>query len=155
MPPYITAGYKTDEILAIKVSQGDKVFMQIHAVNNQLAMIKEYPNKVLDFAIHSYEPKMSGKVYTNMFVSQRINDTETVLTNTRLNFTRNGPGPGYSVEEPQVMYPGNCASMLKATRRILIVACPEEGLLEIYLANSLELVANITKYQHFGFSDNI
>jgi hypothetical protein len=52
------------------------------------------------------------------------------------------------------LHPGNCASVLKATRKILIVACPSQGRLEIYLANSLELIANITKY-YKGFSDKI
>jgi hypothetical protein len=74
-----------------------------------------------------------------------------------VNFTGSGTRE-YAVNEPEYLYPvadNNCATKLMATNKLLIVACPENGVLEIYLADSLDLVTQITEFEGVGFGENI
>ena len=88
-------------------------------------MVREYEHKTLDFAVYSGTLLITRNVITNVYVSQ-LEDNQTTVVNTRLNFTE-GNAELYSIEEFARFQPGNCASKLVATGKVLIVACPSTG----------------------------
>ena len=49
----------------------------------------------------------------------------------------------------------NCGSNIKVTELLVIVACPENGVLEVFIKRSMKVIYSLLKWQEFSFGSDI